>query len=203
MAGERVNHLIRAGANLDDLEPSALGIVESSVVRLSPWLPDLRRTVQESVRGHIWGSRTQKPNPGTNARGLVAEGDVVQAGSGVRGVQSPAMRQTGSAVTERKSRKPDLATSRKRIQLLGQLTYEFATIKDACARYQTPQSLQRDYPNFLLWKLLGDEEIQELPQVEFRPRAYATTLVCRREGIERRTLKYDRRKLRKSQESVS
>jgi hypothetical protein len=100
-------------------------------------------------------------------------------------------------------RTPDLKSSRERLELVDALTRELAAIKLDLRKFCTGNDLKRRHPDFVLWGHISDEELKEIASgTDFRPKAYASNLVLRRFGItSRETLRKDRRKLRKAQET--
>lgn len=97
-----------------------------------------------------------------------------------------------------RSRSPDLVTSRERLELLGVLSRELATLKPELMRFNTIDGIKNRHPEFILWQHIGDAELKELIDGEkFSPKGYAATLTLRGFGItSRETFKKDRLKLR-------
>ncbi len=142
-------------------------------------------------------------------RGLIRE-----ASSGLTAAATeaaPAKNEVGAKLSpdetpeaEPRLRKPDLETSRTRLALQQQLRQELATVQHAVKKYTTVQKLKTQYPAFRLWKILPESEQHELLEGNFKPRAYADTLVLRQYGLtSRETLKKDRQKLRDAQKRTS
>ncbi len=102
-------------------------------------------------------------------------------------------------------RVPDLETSRARLDLLDHLVSELATIKLDLTGFCTPESLRTKHPTFVLWGYLDQQEVRDLAHgTEFKPKAYAESLVLRKFGLtSRETLRSDRKKLRKARRTQS
>jgi hypothetical protein len=100
-------------------------------------------------------------------------------------------------------RTPDLKTSRERVALYDQLSQELATIKkELQTGCDDPRTLKRKYPNFRLWPLLNDSDINELDE-NFRPKGYAERITLRVFGVTSpATLKKDRRKLARARKTT-
>ena len=98
-------------------------------------------------------------------------------------------------------RVPNIEVSRERVGFLDALATELATLKQDLMGYCTVEDLKTRRPQFKIWALLSDPEIQELIDGEaFKPKAFAEALTIRKFGItSRETLKRDRSKLRKAQ----
>lgn len=108
---------------------------------------------------------------------------------------------TPSAMSYR--RVPDLKSSRERIDFVRGLAIELATIKQDLTGFCTAKSLKSRHPEFGIWSVISASEVEEIVGgVAFTPKAFAETLTLRKFGItSRETLRKDRKKLRKAQES--
>jgi hypothetical protein len=99
----------------------------------------------------------------------------------------------------RRERGPDYETSRQRVALEDILRYELGTIKSKTENFTTPDQIRKEFPDFKLWKILSPKEQQQLLNEEFKPKAYARTLVVRNFGLTNtETIKKDRQKLRRA-----
>jgi len=100
-------------------------------------------------------------------------------------------------------RVPDIESSRARLDLVGTLARELATIKQDLAGYCTADSLKAKHPKFVLWEHLEQGEVKELVDgMDFAPKAFAENLTLRKFGLSsRETLKKDRRKLRRARKA--
>jgi len=103
----------------------------------------------------------------------------------------------------RPGRRPDLKTSRDRIDLVDKLSRELAIVKRETQTYTTVAALKQKYPKFSLWMIIEDAQIKELVDGEaFRPKIFAENLVLTKYGLtSRETLKKDRKKLRKANQT--
>jgi hypothetical protein len=110
-----------------------------------------------------------------------------------------------AAAVRRPRRTPDLRSSRARVGLVNTLACELATIKQDLNGFCTAESLKKKHPEFVLWEHVTDIEIQELVNgTAFTPKAWAENLTLRKFGLtSRETIKKDRRKLRKAENSES
>ena len=108
------------------------------------------------------------------------------------------------SATGKRERGPDYAKSRARVELEDTLRSELGKIKSRTAHHTSLDQLRKDFPAFELWKLLSPKEQQELLADEFKPRAYARTLVANKFGLTSlETIKKDRQKLRRNKEGLS
>jgi len=107
-----------------------------------------------------------------------------------------------SAVPNR--RKPDLKTSRDRLAFLELAAAELATLKQDLKKHCTAKGLKARHPKFTIWKHIPKQELQELIDgTPFWPKTFAESLALRKFGItSRETLKKDRRKINRSNQSV-
>jgi hypothetical protein len=97
----------------------------------------------------------------------------------------------------RRERGPDYDKISERVALEDSLRSELATIKSRAEHYTDVDQLRGEFPDFQLWKILSATEQQELLTDEFKPRAYARTLVANKYGLTNpETIKKDRQKLR-------
>lgn len=113
---------------------------------------------------------------------------------------SSASRTTGPV---RPRRTPNLDLSRNRLALVNVLARELAIVKHEVKVYCTVEELKRKHPKFTLWSLIEDSQIKALVDgEEFVPKAYAENLTLMKFGLtSRETLKKDRQKLRKAEQS--
>lgn len=101
-----------------------------------------------------------------------------------------------------RERGPDIRTSRERVELEDKFRTELGSVKavidKGCAALE---DLRKEFPTFELWHLLSTTEQRELLTDEFKPRAYARTLVMRKYGLTNpETVKKDRQKLRRAKQ---
>jgi len=90
----------------------------------------------------------------------------------------------------------DYEISQQRVALEDTLRSELGTIKSKAERYSTLEKLKNQFPDYQLWKILSMREQQELLDEEFKPTAFARSLVARTFGVVSETIKKDRQKLR-------
>ena len=107
------------------------------------------------------------------------------------------MSSEGPAEPRKRERGPNVKLSRQRLELLAQIERELATLFAEIKHYTTVDRLKTRYPDFRVWTILSEREQKELTTTEFKPKAYARTLVLRNYGLTSpEALKKDRAKLR-------
>ena len=96
-----------------------------------------------------------------------------------------------------RERGPDIKTSKDRVEFEDGLRSELATLSPLLKGYTTVRDLRERHPNFELWKLLSNQEQQELLTEPFKPRAYARTLTARQFAVTKWAIEKDRPKLKR------
>jgi hypothetical protein len=138
-----------------------------------------------------WEARAAEPQSG------IAEDPVTLP----REVAAPPLQMSCGPEVKLSRRKPDIQSSRERLELLNILARELAILKGDLKGYNTVEGLKQKHPTFVLWAHIEAAELKELVDGEaFAPKAYAGNLVLRKFGLTSpETLKKDRQKLRKAQ----
>jgi hypothetical protein len=156
--------------------PEALGETPSALI-------ENRRATAEPVPSMPMGKTATTDDPATEPQSMMGTADPKRSG-------------------EMPRRTPDLKKSRERLAFLESIATELATIKQDLGRYCTVKLLKNKYPRFVIFKLLSQQELQEIVDgVPFSPRAFAENLTLRKFGItSRAALKKDRCKIKRAEQ---
>jgi hypothetical protein len=92
-------------------------------------------------------------------------------------------KEIAAGISRKRVRGPHLAVHRERVELWDKLAEELAHIWRATRKYATVQGLKEKYPDFEIWKLLPDPEQRELLDGNFKPKAYAGSLVLQKHAL--------------------
>lgn len=110
-----------------------------------------------------------------------------------------ARKKTAAGISRKRVRGPHLEMHRERVELWDKLAEELTQIWQATRKYATVQGLKVRYPDFEIWNLLPDPDQKELLDGEFNPRAYAGSLVLRKQALTSlETLRKSRKLVRKA-----
>ena len=102
----------------------------------------------------------------------------------------------------RRERGPNIKISQERVDLEDKLRSELGAIAIELGHSPTLEQLKKKFPDYNLWSILSGEEQELLITEEFKPRAYARTLVMRKDGLTNpETIKKDRQKVRRAAKS--
>ena len=100
----------------------------------------------------------------------------------------------------KRERGPDYQRIQKRVDFEDKLVSELGMIQSKISVTASINLalLKREFPDFELWKLLSQQQQEELLTEDFKPRMYARTLAMAKFGLtSRETIKKDRQRLRK------